>query len=130
MSPSHRPELARFHALADAVLKTNPELGLLKVELKTYVVLERKLGTSKSNKNAVNFLPQGVDFMVPDWTYEEEARVQGFSTDRSEKYGTRLRFLRLTPEEIEAHTEFFTHLTLTAVQQAEYLQTPSRQRRH
>jgi predicted RNase H-like HicB family nuclease len=114
----------RFHVLADAVLGTVPDDALKKVQKKSYIVLERQLGKSPLNKNAVSILREGIDFMVPDWALEAEARRRGLRTERFERFAwPRLRFLDLSVTDVESNADYFQRLTLTAKSQSEKLQT-------
>ena len=107
--------------VAKELLALSGELLHIK-ELRSYIVLERKVGKSDVNKNAVSLLQEGVLFMLSDWAFEHEARALELSTERSKSF-PRLLFPSLTLQEIQRYPDYFARLTREATREAERLQT-------
>ena len=114
-------------AIADELLSL-AGAGLRKQENKGYFVLERKLGKSSVNKNAISFIREGVSFMIRDWSSEATAFSLGLPTVRSKSF-PRLVFPTLTLEQVRANAPFFEQLTNDAKVEAEHLQSVKSTRR-
>lgn len=121
MAASIEKRLARHNDIADALLSLCGE-GFTKSQLKAYIVLERKLTKSDSNKNAVSLIREGVSFMVGDWSLREDAQSRQLRAERSPSF-PRLLFPDLELADILAHPDFFTRLILEAKRESERLQT-------
>jgi hypothetical protein len=124
MATSSLEQIKIYHAIADELLAMSGS-GLSKKQLKTYFVLERKLGKPDANKNAISFIQEGVSFMVRDWGVEEEAKALRLRTERSKHY-QRLIFVDLALNDVHAHSNFFSKLTESAKVEAERLQSSTR----
>ncbi len=81
-----------------------------------YIVLEEQMGASQNHKNAVSILKNRVSFMVADWDAdaEKQANQLGLPTSRSEKFGKRLEFPKLTSSDIERNSQLFKTLLSSA----------------
>ncbi len=122
MATSAQDRMLQSHALADALLALAPSGLLLKTQLKDYVVLERKVGKSSINKNAISFIREGASFMVPDWTMRSEAEAVHLQVEESRHF-RRLVFPSLTVSQIESNTPFFSRLVSVSIGEAEHLQS-------
>jgi hypothetical protein len=121
MTSTTQKRLVAHEAIADQLLAI-AGTGLSKKENKGYIVLERKLGKSESNKNAVSFIREGVSFMQSGWIAEEEAKSLHLHAERSKDF-PRLIFPDLTLSQVRSNSDFFARLTQAAKLHAEYLQT-------
>jgi hypothetical protein len=101
--------------------------GLSKKRNKTFIVLERKLGKSELNKNAVSLKREGVSFMSSDWkTAAAQARSRRFSVGQDQDFPQRLIFHDLELSKVASFSDFFSGLTKEAALHSEYLQSAGR----
>jgi hypothetical protein len=110
----------RFERSAQALLALHSD-GFTLLRNKDYVVLERRLTKSDSNKNAVSVIREGFSFMVPDWSDETEAVELGLKPERSKRF-KRLILAHLDESQITQHAEFLTKLIIKAKIESERLQ--------
>ncbi len=98
--------------------------GLTKKMNKSFIVLERKLRKSDSNKNAVSLKREGVSFMLSDLTEAAaEAKLLGFPAEPDRDFPQRLLFQNLELSRVAAHSDLFRRLTKEAALHSEHLQS-------
>ncbi|HWG16761.1 MAG TPA: hypothetical protein VN678_02785 [Acidobacteriaceae bacterium] len=89
----------------------------------SYLPLSYQVFGSSLHKNAVSIHRSYVSFMVPDWTLEDEARLQGLVTRRNTRYGNRLHFLQLTAAQVISKKPFLAKVLQIAKEEARSRQT-------
>jgi len=127
MSNSQQTRVDEYEKLAKSLLALKSD-GLVLARKKGYVVLERKLTKSDSNKNAVSVICEGISFMVSDWSDEAEAAKLGLNPERSKRF-PRIVIPKLTEAQIATHSNFLRTMIAKAKAESERLQTTKNQRR-
>ncbi len=124
MATKPAASMERWDKMADElVFLAGESSGLHKEKKRTYIVLERKLGKSDQNKNAVSLKREGVSFMSSDWkAAAAQARSRRFSVGQDQDFPQRLIFHDLELSKIASFSEFFSDLTKEAALHAEQLQ--------
>lgn len=128
MPTKHESSMNDWDDIADMLRSLAGESSrLAKKKNKSFIVLERKLGKSDLNKNAVSLKREGVSFMSSDWrAAAAQASSLSFSVEQDQDFPERLIFPNLEISRVASHSDFFSRLTKEAALQSEYLQSAAR----